>query len=391
MGLHNRDVVGMLIDTIDGIEPGKSKSFFIETVQNAFDLVKDRSVYSCEDFAVRFCTSKGQSFSNTVLSLSTLGKYDAKPFIVVHCTPDSTRYYLANSTFLKKISHSSKELRTDNIKGSFNGSDIMKAYGGIRNAPENFETLFAMHEAFSWEENLERLVEATNGIVPHKAKFEPKTRQQIENLKTAADRAQRFLRSPYFQDLADDLDRRTQRAGDAIAVASLIENVNLRGRVIEELITTDDPQVIRSIRKALADNRRLSLKTDQKLGDYSKQYEGFRTETDIKTKILFLQSAPKAYNVDKMLEFLADDDSVYLFYLVGIDRDNRIKTRLVSVFDEALMDSTQIQHHWAGRSSRGVAQFSGQVLDDILKSGDERRPALNRERACAFIDDLLAR
>jgi len=36
----------------------------------------------------------------------------------------------SNTTFLKKISHSSHELRTDNIKGSFNGSDIMVVYEG---------------------------------------------------------------------------------------------------------------------------------------------------------------------------------------------------------------------------------------------------------------------
>ena len=391
MGFYNYEVIKLLVDEVDKVEPGKPKTAFIEAAQSAFNLKRDRSVYSCEDFAIRFCTSKNQSFSNTVLSLSALEKYDSKPFIVVHCTPEATMYYLANSTFLKKISHSSKELRVDNIKGSFNGSDIMKYYNGLANEPKNFKELFAIHEAFSWEENLERLVEATNGIIPHIIKFIPETEQQLINLKSAPNRAIDFLHSPYFNNLRDDLDRRTNRVSDAIAVAALIENVNLRGRVIEELITTDDPQVIQSIRKALADNRRLSLKTDQKLGDYSKSYQGFHTETDIKTKVLFLQSAPKAYNVDKMLEFLSTDESVYMFFLVGIDRNSRIKTKLVSVFDESLIDSTQIQHHWAGRNSRGVAQFNGHILDEMLNSVDDEYPAIDIEHANSFIDELLAR
>ena len=67
--------------------------------------------------------------SNTVLSLSALQKYDDKPFIVCIVTPDTNYMMLANSTFLKKISHSSQELRVDNIRGSFNGSDIMIELG----------------------------------------------------------------------------------------------------------------------------------------------------------------------------------------------------------------------------------------------------------------------
>lgn len=389
MSFYSYAVVNLLIDEVDKIEPGMPKTHYMDAIQKVFNLTKDRSVYSCEDFAVRFCTSKTQSFSNTVLSLSALEKYDSKPFIVVLCTPDTTLYYLANSTFLKKISHSSKELRMDNIKGSFNGSDIMKDYDGIANEPRNFEKLFAIHEAFTWEENLERLVEATNGIVPHKTKFIPVTEQQRNNLSNAPTRAANFIRSAYYCDLENDLNSRTNRARDAIVVASLIENVNLRGRIIEELITTNDPQVIHSIRKALADNQRVSLKTDQGLGDYSKSYEEYHTETDIKTKVLFLQSSPKAYNIDKMLDFLATDDSVYMFFLVGIDQDNRIKTRLVSVFDETLLESTHFQHHWAGRNSRGVAQFNGHVLDEILDSDRDYVPSINIAHATDFINNLL--
>ncbi|NMA31103.1 MAG: hypothetical protein GX941_04780, partial [Candidatus Methanofastidiosa archaeon] len=55
------------------------------------------------------------------------------------------------------------------------------------------------------------------------------------------------------------------------------------------------------------------------LGDYAKRYPDFYTETDIKTKIMVLASAPKGYNLDKMLEFLAEDNTVFMIYLVGID------------------------------------------------------------------------
>ena len=131
MGIYNYAVINLLTDTVEEIEPGTSKEDVVDILQDTFTLVRDRSVYSCPEFAVRVCSSKNRSFSNTVLSLSSLLKYDDKPFIVILDTPDGCELFLANTTFLKKISHSSHELRTDNIKGSFNGSDILTSYDGI--------------------------------------------------------------------------------------------------------------------------------------------------------------------------------------------------------------------------------------------------------------------
>ena len=57
-------------------------------------------------------------------------KYDKIPFFVVLVRKSADNMILlANTTFLKKISHSSHELSMTNIKGSFNGSDIMMSYG----------------------------------------------------------------------------------------------------------------------------------------------------------------------------------------------------------------------------------------------------------------------
>ena len=88
--------------------PCGNKSSVIRECQEKFGLTKDRSVFGCNSFAVRFSYSKSSSFSNTVLSLSHLQKYDNKPFFVVLIKPNKPNtIYLANSTFLSKISHSS--------------------------------------------------------------------------------------------------------------------------------------------------------------------------------------------------------------------------------------------------------------------------------------------
>ena len=97
----------------DGIN---DKAKLAKLVSDNFHLTKDRSVYYCKSFAVRFSSSSTQNFGNTVLSLSNLQKFDDRPFIVCLVTPTYNYTFLANTTFLKKISHSSQELRENNIR-----------------------------------------------------------------------------------------------------------------------------------------------------------------------------------------------------------------------------------------------------------------------------------
>ena len=57
-----------------------------------------------------------------------------------------------------------------------------------------------------------------------------------------------------------------------------------------------------------------------------------------------------------------------MIYLLGIDENGQIVARLCSSFDERLIDAINIQHHWAGRNTRGVTQFVGHTLKEILDS-----------------------
>src|SRR5204863_9655263 len=100
------------------------------------------------------------------------------PMVVCVVRPTSVRFLLANSTFITKVSHSSQRLRLDNVKRSFNGNDIMTSYEGLANQPKNFEELFAMHTAFTWADNLERLVEATTAIVARNVRSNPTPEQR---------------------------------------------------------------------------------------------------------------------------------------------------------------------------------------------------------------------
>lgn len=106
------------------------------------------------------------------------------------------------------------------------------------------------------------------------------------------------------------------------------------------------------------------------LGDYQREFDFFSTATDIKTKILFLSGNPKGYNIDKLLSFLSKERSVYLIFIVAIDENKLISTRLCSMFNRQLLRNTKIMKQWAGRNSRGGTQFVGKALEAIVTDFD---------------------
>lgn len=378
-------MIGRLVTFVsrrDGVTDKRDLSL---DVKQKFSLIKERSVFYCEWFAIRFCTATSRNFSNTVLALSALHKYDDIPFIVCLVTPTRNYLMLANTTFLRKISHSSQELRQDNIKGSFNGSDIMREFEGVENIPPNFEFLFSSHENYTFEENLERLVEATNNIAPTGKRFIP-SELQIKCIRESVNRAISFLSSHEYNVLNNDLSSRVRQVESEIAIAAFIDNVNLRGRIIEYLITAEDDLKATLMRCLRSKQPLPEIFTADELGDYEREFEHYLTETDIKTKVLFLSSNPKGYNIDKLLSFLAEERSVYLVYIVAIDKDKSIQTQLCSMFNRQLLSGTRIIKHWAGRNSRGVIQYDGRTLEAIIGDFD---CSIDYEDSQEFITDCL--
>jgi len=235
------------------------KSRLIKKVCKEFNLTQDRSIYYSLQFAVRFSFSTSTSFSNTVVSLSNLQKYDDQPFFVCLVTPEKNIIYLANTTFLKKVSHSSQQLREDNIRGSINGSDIVKEFEGIKNEPKNFEKLFNIHAELGFDGNLVRLVEATTNITPSGSKFTiSETAKQ--NILDAPQRAEAFVNSEDYSKLKLDLDKRIDKYKNEILIASFIENVNIRGRIIEYLIVGEDENLRKELIEALHKNKNYGIK-----------------------------------------------------------------------------------------------------------------------------------
>jgi hypothetical protein len=369
----------------DGIN---DKGALSQAVVTRFGLTKDRSVFYCADFAVRFSASASVSFGNTVLSLSNLKKFDDRPFVVCLVTPTANHCFLANTTLLKKISHSSQELRENNIRGSFNGSDIIRTFEGIQNNAANLERLFEIHAGIGFDGNLVRLVEATNNISPTGAKFAVGAAEEAAIL-SAPTRAASFVNSADARTLKAELDAKVEKFKNEILLASLIENVNVRGRIIEYLIAGEDEKLRGELVHALKNREKgiPAFKTENALGDYQRIFDAYHTETDVKTKIMILNSNPKAYNIDKMLEFLAHEKSVFMFYFVGVDATMIVNTVLVSMFETNLLNCTIMLRHWAGRNSRGVTQFEGRTINSLIGSPTF---AIDPNAAAAFLRKLIA-
>ncbi len=369
----------------DGIN---DKGALTQAVLTRFGLTKDRSVFYCADFAVRFSASAGVNFGNTVLSLSNLKKFDDRAFVICLVTPTANHCFLANTTLLKKISHSSQELREKNIKGSFNGSDIMRSFEGIPNNAANLERLFAIHAGIGFDGNLVRLVEATNSISPTGEKFAIGAVEETAIL-SAPNRAVSFGKSADAQTLKAELDAKVEKFKNEILLASLIENVNVRGRIIEYLIAGEDEKLRGELVHALQNRGKgiPAFKTGNALGDYRRIFDAYHTETDVKTKIMILNSNPKAYNIDKMLEFLAHEKSVFMFYFVGVDGTRIVNTVLVSMFETNLLDCTIVLRHWAGRNSRGVTQFEGRTINALISSPTFE---IDNGTATVFLQKLIA-
>lgn len=379
-----------LLDTIAAHCGINDKAKLTTLIATKFSLIQDRSVYYCSDFAIRFSSGSGLSFSNTVLSLSNLKKFDHIPFLVCLVTPSTNYVMLANSTFLRKISHSSQQLRFDNIKGSFNGSDIIRDFEGISNDQTNIQRLFDIHREIGFDENLPRLVEATNNIVPSGQKFVVLPDAESRIMSSPA-RAARFVASQEALILKKELDDRVDRFKNEILVASLIENVNVRGRIIEYLIAGDDESLRQQLVTALQNrdtaNGFPAFKTDNTLGDYQRSFDEYFTETDVKTKIMVLSSNPKAYNLDKILEFLTMEKSIFMFYFVGVDPTRILNTVLVSMFQTDLLASTILLKHWSGRNSRGVSQFEGRTIESLITNP---RTDVDLLGAVEFLKQLIA-
>ena len=126
------------------------------------------------------------------------------------------------------------------------------------------------------------------------------------------------------------------------------------------------------------------------MGDFHPSGDHLQVSTIIgtlPTKIMILSSNPKAYNIDKMLAFLAQEQTVFLFYFIGVDPGRNVTPVLISMFQTKLIAATITLKHWAGRNSRGVTQFEGAAVGELIENPDND---VDVAQATEFLRRLIA-
>ena len=210
--------------------------------------------------------------------------------------------------------------------------------------------------ATPWDENLSRLVETTSGIVPTGKRFEP-TPEQMKAILKSPELSYTVSVSEEFLKVKLELKQLVQTHAEEILQLAKIDNVNVRGNSIEQLLTGSDN------RHEIDDmNRQLS--------------SGIELLIEIKTKLLdkSKSSNPKAYNIDKMLEKLSSGNTAFVFLFIGIDIENSVVTSsIVSIFDESIIVGTRKQDHWSGLNSRGTTQLTGDTMESIFSDSFQER------------------
>jgi len=154
--------------------PTGGKDALVRDSETRFRLGRDGALRVGQHFALRINeNTQSEKFPHAVVAIRKIVKYDHLPVVACLLTPTGQRLLLANTSFVRKVSHSSHRMRRVCLRGSILGNDIMSRCCGIPNSPENFQQLWSIHEQSDREANLDRIVEGTIGGRRHQSRWKP--------------------------------------------------------------------------------------------------------------------------------------------------------------------------------------------------------------------------
>lgn len=211
------------------------------------------------------------------------------------------------------------------------------------------------------------MVEVTGQIVGTGKRFSP-TAPQREAILRSPNLAASLIEHPDYVHLKHELAAIVKEKSSQILGLAGIDNVNLRGNRVEQVITGDI--------------------NAHNLSDMVRHLAGkVAIQLEIKTKLMDRASSPKAYNIDKALAALARGDTVIAFCFVGIHvGTGNVTSSTVSIFDRVVLAATRVQFHWAGRNSRGVTQLTG---DFSRVFSPDHQEQIDLDAAMRFLKELM--
>lgn len=325
-----------------------------------------RSLYGCKDErdklgAVFKLVDSKKSNSNTVTSLKNILKHDDVPFIAVFLDRAAVRFMLANSSLVKKASHTSQGITHQRIKGSINGGDILNALGDTPNDRTHLDALFAQHVEEDHAEHRERIVEATLAIKGRAPSAAPDWEAVDRNLSAGSG----LLDNATLQEIRAKLFERVEQMKDAILACASHTTPKAFGDCVERMILGADPA--------------------HALGDILFAYG--RIAVDIKARKAGVPSSPKAVNVQKLVDHLSTGPGAALYFMVTVDvAKGTLSCNLIQMLHPDLLPHYWHDVRWSGRGSLGTLSFKGD-LSSVLS--EPERLELDPAAAVAKLQALL--
>lgn len=401
---YNEAAIASLVNFLNQYSGQVDKRKLEAMLASTLGLKKVGKLWVSSSYAIRVSSSKKDSptFSNTVLGLNKLLDFDSKiPVFCVVVQPSIIRSFLMNSSFINKLSHSAQTLSVDKITGSFNGNNILREVAGLKNQPENFKELYLIHVKNLREDPSAQLVRIINASKSSELKSKnPKAQPRLfsptdlQNIKDALNRTRSFVSSPHFNTLREKLRRSAMQHAKPIVQAAKIQNSTMRGRVIEYLMCAPASQEKDDLIKALEQDNFCFLDTfcpvDHAFGDHLETLGDFSVAVDVKSKLSGTKSNPKAFNIEKFLEFHKSPNSVFLFFFITINQEKGIikSPRLTPCLESNLLEGYLTQKHWSARGSRGTTQMTLKSLE-VLFSTDELTISLDDSVFESKLEDWL--
>ena len=100
--MYNRDIIEQLTQYIFSQNGIADKALLQSSVQQKFHLIKERSVFYCEWFSIRFCKAATRNFGNTVLSMIDHFSFAWSPQLaIISCL--QMQHFLKRSVILPKL------------------------------------------------------------------------------------------------------------------------------------------------------------------------------------------------------------------------------------------------------------------------------------------------
>lgn len=317
------------------------KDEIIRLINEDFPLFKiKRSLYADtnNNYIVRFLWTKFDQGtpSNTFLSIKTIYEFDDKPIIVVLVRPNSFDISLGNTSFVSKVSHSSKNALYDEntgeftLSGSVNYPNIYHDWNDFDHIVENWE----FHYSSESDHNIRRILKKTSEI---EWNWFEKVVLDDYTIETFVRKSMAFHYET-FADISAIIDKSFyDHKAEIIEIFDNEASTKRRGEKIQSVITW------------IQDN-------DHEFADMYYEIWDKSILLNIKTIDLTLpsgDSSPQAFNIDKLLNNIDYDDEFTFYFFVITKTAEWVFYSLVNFLEERSIQSYgNPMNHWSWQNAR---------------------------------------